>query len=159
MTSELPPTRLARLRPVAPAVVVVVILALLYGACQHRDDDRAGPAGTDRPRSDLVNVTLPQGSTLIESLPGIEAWRVPELHAQLARDIGSQLPIEAAYGDFRWCKSIVDLHAGLTKWLWGASPDDMIVITASDAELDIARGPLRIAVAQGQATDGDAQCH
>ena len=103
------------------------------------------PSAGPPPRSQLVDLTLPAGSTPIgdSSLPGIETWKVPLSYDDTVSNIRGQLPVTQDYEGLRWCAKNTKVH-DFVEWTWGTH-EDLVGVTVSnkagDTEVTITRGP------------------
>jgi hypothetical protein len=112
-------------------------------ACGHAPTAPQASSTTtpELPRSQLIAVTFPPGSTVQADKPGdprpsvppgimtpqplkpgegIEVWTVPREIPDEVADLRTQLPIYAAYDELPWCaEDVVSTRDGSIEWAWG----------------------------------------
>lgn len=107
---------------------------------------------TAKPRSNLVDLTLPPGTQEIPAdnpLPGShERWSVPKDYQATIDYLEPQLPLEKANGNRSWCDGFVNTSSESSQWSWGTADDRLIIsvagprITGSgDSHVSVDLGP------------------
>lgn len=87
-------------------------------------------ASGTKPHSQLIDLTLPVGSTTSGGPPvsGIEVWHSPLEKSSTVAELRPQLPINGPLDGVPWCAD--DSSRSLTQWVW-ASNNEMIVVAVS----------------------------
>ncbi len=107
-------------------VVAVVVVVVMTGG---RPNPLGGPD-----RSQLVDLTMPAGSTLIESSrasewDAAEFWDLALPFDQEVQAIRSQLPVGGDLQGLAWCLEERNEEVGYVHWRWGdAQTQRMIVV-------------------------------
>jgi hypothetical protein len=82
------------------------------------------------PHSQLVDVTLPPGSTGggDPNYPGIESWHVPLEAPDAAANLRSQIPINGPLDAVPWCSDTSNPKHDVTEWDWEGTADKWISV-------------------------------
>lgn len=89
----------------------------------------APPVTPDTARkSGLLGVTMPQGSTLTDSAPGHELWKVPGSVTDVSSTMSGQLPIGKNLGDRQWCRADPASGDSGPTWYWRTPAGDSITV-------------------------------
>jgi hypothetical protein len=104
-------------------VAVVAACAILLSAC--------GPHRADDPRSQLIDVSMPYGSTVQRSDDGtLEVWLAPDgANAEVNR-LHQVLPITAPLNGIAWCEGYWNEKFSSMTWTWADSTQWLVVHVA-----------------------------
>jgi hypothetical protein len=113
----------------------------------------APAAATPTVYSQLINVSLPAGSTGTGGTPvhGIEVWHVPLEPADEMANLAPQLPIRKPYYGLRWCADDSGRPEKFSQWSWGGVQETIVVtvdeyyptigVRGPGSDVTIQRGP------------------
>ncbi len=139
-------------------VVAAGVLTLIGNAVRAPKAPTLGPP----PQSQLIDVTLPFGSTPMGGgvTPGTEVWHVPMDASDEVANLRRQLPIWGSYEGLPWCSEATDSERDAAMWSWGTAKDmilvdvsphyskvglrgsaDPVLVTLSGSAVTITRGP------------------
>ncbi len=114
----------------------------------------ASPTTTssDTPKSELINLTLPQGTKAIGGtpVPGIEVWLVPTEAPETVTTLRAQLPVNQPVDGLAPCGEENNPKLESTQWTWSTGPNYLMVhiapyypkigVRAPGSEVTIDRG-------------------
>jgi hypothetical protein len=95
------------------------------------------------PRSQLIDVVLPLGSTC-DCSGGLESWKVPSdssSYSDLLTNLRAQLPLNKPYDGLPWCREEVNPTTDTTTWTWDDSQKRISVMVQTDGFVSIERMP------------------
>jgi hypothetical protein len=110
---------------IALAATPAILVAACGGTTTRTGSTTPGQPASGPPRSQLVNVTLPPGSTVKADpkYPDIELWHDPLEVTDAVAQLRPQLPINAPYDGRAWCSEDINPKLETTSWNWGTEPD------------------------------------
>jgi hypothetical protein len=121
--------------PVMTSTTTTTVVATAPSASQTNSPSAESAA----PRSKLLDVTFPSRSVLKSSGPirdgrkgQNEFWAVPGEEADVARELGSQLPLGQDFDGYPWCRG--GIESGMRLWAWVKPSGQEIRILTFDAK-------------------------
>jgi hypothetical protein len=112
---------------------------------------------TGPPRSQLIDVQLPVGSTPSggDSVPDIEIWHVPLEVPEAVAYLRPQLPINGSLNGVPWCEESTNSKTDLTTWSWASATEWIVVGVGRNYPKVGVRGPgSEVSITRSQDMEG-----
>jgi hypothetical protein len=135
-------------------VTLFVVLAVALAACSHRAPPPSTPTArvttalppaaappapgsptapsSDTPRSKLINLTLPPGTTAIGGtpMPDTELWLIPTEAPDTVTTLSAELPVNEPVDGLAPCGEEQNPKLESTQWMWSTGPKYLMVHVA-----------------------------